>query len=289
MRKWFKYSLSQINDRLVTKSQDSSFSEHAEAMGGYEVDDAYNSKNAFFRKYYDHYHLGRLEDYDKFLRKHIDKKDRILSVASGRSANELRLLEDGYDISCTDLDLLPCYDDTLKLFPNYRFSILNILEKPADNQFDTVICLSLIYLFDEKQLDVFFKNISRSLTEHGYLLIDSAGSPDNLLSFLIHDVLLKIEVHILKSLILLKSLGKKKFGITKKTHGYRRTNTEIIDIAKNNGFELIDLESYAFLTEFKRSRILLLIMKVPFVKVVFRIIGKNVPYIRMFYFKKIRG
>jgi len=288
MRKWFKYSVNYSDNKVVIYPQDFSFAEHSEAMGGYEANDIYRNKDVFFRKYYYNFHLGRLEEYDKFLRKHIKKTDEVLSIASGRSANELKLLHDGYDITCSDLCILPCYDDTRKLFPDYKFLTLNIIENPAGRQYDGLISLSLIYLFDNRQLDCFFGNVSRSLKENGHLILDGVGSPDNLMSFFIHDVLLKFEVHLSRLLILLKNLGKRKYGLAIKHHGYRRTDNEIIEIAKRNGLELIDRENYAFLTDFARSRILSLFMKIPFMKRLFGLIGKNVPYIRMFLFRKSR-
>ena len=286
MRKWFKYSVNHSDNKVVIYPQDFSFAEHSEAMGGYETNDIYRTTDAFFQEYYYNFHLGRLEEYDKFLRKHIKKTDKVLSIASGRSANELKLLLGGYDITCSDLCMLPCYDDTKKLFPDYKFFTLNIIENPADRQYDSLISLSLIYLFDNRQLDCFFGNVSKSLKENGHLILDGGGSPDNLMSFFIHDVLLRLEVHLLRLLILVKNPGKKKYGLAIKHHGYRRTDNDIIEIAKKNGLELIDRENYAFLTEFARSRILSRLMRIPFMKRLFGLIGKNVPYIRMFLFRK---
>ena len=110
-------------------------------MGGYEKNAAYENKDAFFQKYYFNYHLGRLGDYSNFLRKHIEKTDEVSSVGSGRSASELYLLEDGYNIVCSDLCRLPCHEETKKLFPDYRFCTLNILEGPAENRYDGLVVL----------------------------------------------------------------------------------------------------------------------------------------------------
>lgn len=289
MRKWFKYSsrYSDVSDpKIITCSQDSSYAEHAEGMGGYEPDAAYENKNSFFQKYYFNYHQGRLEGYDTFLRKHIKKTDRVLSVASGRSSNELRLLDEGYDITCSDLGIPPCLDATKKLFHNFKFFTLDIIESPAAHQYDGLISLGLIYLFDDRQLDNFFRNISKTLNNNGYLILDSSGSPDNLISFFIHDVLLKIEVHLLRFLVFLKSVGQKKYGFTIKHHGYRRNDGEIIQIAEKNGFKLIDQDNYAFLIEFQRSAILRRLIKIPYCKQIFKMIGRHVPYTRMFLFRK---
>jgi len=213
MRKWYKYSINYSSDDQHKEQIDSSFIEHSQAMGGYEADSVYEDTESFFKNYFYNYHLGRLEDYNRFIVKHINQDQKILSVASGRSANELYLLNKGYNITCSDLSFLPCYKDTKKLFPNYRFVTLNILNNPTDINYDAIIILSLIYLFDNKQLDSFFRNINQSLKKGGYLILDSAGSPDNFVSYLIHDVICRFEIHLLRFLILIKSFGKKNMVI----------------------------------------------------------------------------
>ena len=103
MRSWIKYQIDDSTDKVTRSAKDSSFSEHADAMGYCEEGDVSEDKNKFFNKFYYNYHSGRLLNYDIFLRRHIKKTDKILSIASGRSANELKLLEEGYDITCSDI------------------------------------------------------------------------------------------------------------------------------------------------------------------------------------------
>ena len=68
-------------------------------MGGYESGESYyENKKYFFNNYYYGYHFKRLEYYDMFIREKINREDSILSIASGRCANELRLLEEGYNV-----------------------------------------------------------------------------------------------------------------------------------------------------------------------------------------------
>ena len=129
MRNWTKYNLDYSTDKVVKLSQDSSFPEHANAMGYDEGGLEYENTDNFFQKYFYNYHSGRLLNYDKFLRKHIKKSYKVLSIASGRSANELKLLEDGYNVTCSDLVKLPSYECTKKLFPEYIYGIW-ILSNP---------------------------------------------------------------------------------------------------------------------------------------------------------------
>src|SRR3989338_2648986 len=187
MRELYKYSLDPLSKGKTYLPIDHDFIDHEKAMGGYKADDAYNSKSAFFNKYFLGYHLGRLEYYDVFLRKHLKKDWNVLSIASGRCVNELFLIEDGYRITCSDLKVFDSYKETKKLFPKFKFVEHDILKAPAE-KCDAVICLSLIYLFNDDDLFTFFKNVSDSLKIGGHLILDSAGSSDNLLSYLIHNV-----------------------------------------------------------------------------------------------------
>lgn len=101
MREWYKYSLDPSNKGRILLPIDHSFCDHEKAMGGYKSDAAYTSKSTFFNKYFFGYHGGRLEYYDNFLRKHLGKNLDTISIASGRCANELYLMEDDYRITCS--------------------------------------------------------------------------------------------------------------------------------------------------------------------------------------------
>ena len=64
---------------------------------------------------------------------------------------------------------------------------------------------------------------------------------------------------------------------------------DIIKAAKRNCFELISQENYAFLTEFQRSWILRLLLKIRFIEKIFSAIGTHIPYTRMFLFRKVES
>lgn len=265
---------------------DQSYCEHARAMGKYNADDAYKSKSDLFNRYFFNYQQSRLEYYYIFLKKHLNKEEDILSVASGRCINELYLMEEGYKITCSDIEIPDAYKETKALFPDFEYIKYNVLSGPTCQKYNGIICLSLIYLFDEKQLNRFFRNVSESLTIGGHLVLDSAGSPNNLLSYIIHDIILKYEMMLMRIVKLISE--RKWYGFITKDNGYRRTDKEIIGAARQAGLELTDKENYAFLTEFRRSYLLNRAIKhCSICKRVFSIIGKNIPYIRMFNFKKI--
>ena len=207
MRNWIKYHLDYSTVNVVNRPQEYTLPGQTNEMGYDKGGLEYENTDNFFQKYFYSYHSGRLLNYDKFLRKHIKKSYKVLSIASGRSANELKLLEDGYNVTCSDIVKLPSYECTKKLFPEYKFFTLDILKQPSDRKYDCLLSLSFIYLFNDEQLDIFFHNLSKSCKKNGYLILDSAGSPDNLLSYFIHDIIVKYETSLTR---LFRNMFKKK-------------------------------------------------------------------------------
>ena len=288
MRKWIKYFPVKVSDQKLTQheSHSSSFSEHAKDMGGYSPDPhTYSSKTVFFDTWLKGHHQGRLLAYDAFVRKHLRADETILSVASGRCANELYLMDDGYGrITCSDLERAEMHDLAKKLFPDFRFVPLDIISAPPSQAYDAILALSLIYLFDDNDLSRFFQNVAAGLKPNGKLILDSAGSPDNWLSFFIHDVWLKGECF---AIAYASRFWKRKYCCTVKEFGYRRTDADILRCAEQAGLELVAQENFAFLTEFKRSPLLGRIMRyLPFTEPLFARLGRMVPYQRMYCLQK---
>jgi len=285
MRKWYKYSLDSVSCGVRTETVDHTYAEHARSMGGYEIDESYNSQELFFKRYFTGYHWGRLESYDRFLRAHLQKNWQILSVRSGRCANEMRLACDGYSVTCSDLEWMHMHEATRRLFPSFKYTILDILRGPAPARYDAVIALSLIYLFNQHQLDTFFANVAASLRPGGLLLLDSAGSPDNLPSYLIHDVSLPLDIHLAR--IWHFATRRKWEGIRIKHFGYRRTDRDILQAAAAHGFLLTARWTSGYTIEFRRIRwIEPLIRRFQVVEHIAEFLGRSVPYIRMFALRK---
>ena len=74
-------------------------------MGGYEPNEYYSSINVFFDKYLDR----RKKILKSFLEKNLDKNQTILSLASGRGINELKLIKEKFNITCSDLKVPECF------------------------------------------------------------------------------------------------------------------------------------------------------------------------------------
>jgi hypothetical protein len=283
MRRWHKYFIFEKDQQSISLSVDRAFEEHVHSMGGY-LPEGYGSREEFFNIYFDKRH-HRL--YDLFVRQHLTKEEAVLSLASGRCANELLLLSQGYNIVCSDLAPINL-KETQSLFPEFRFQTLDILKTYSDRSFDAVLALGLIYLFDDKELGIFFENVGKSLKSGGHLILDSAGSPDNFASFLVHDVVLKYETVLLFNLRRMKRWleGRGKLTLVKKHHGFRRTDEEIVKKAADAGMILLDKCHYDHLTELRRSFFFSRFIKDTVFEKLFIVLGRRMPYVRMFYFQK---
>jgi len=286
MKKWYKYFPNRDSKEDLSLPIDRDFGEHEKAMGGYGDDVSYRSREDFFRHYYYGFHYGRLECYDDFIRKNLNKNQSILSLAGGRCANELLLLQDGYRIVCSDLKVNDSYESTKKLFPNFSFLEFDVLKDEPPGIFDAVIVLSLIYLFDDAELERFFVKISNMLNRGGYLVLDSAGPPDNGFVSFYHDFYLRYEMMLYLKVKSMKE--KRRHGLVTKHTGFLRSDDEIRSCARKAGFvDLEDYRRYAFLTEFRRSMIFnRFIRNGSSLERLFGLIGRRAPYIRMFCFKK---
>jgi SAM-dependent methyltransferase len=253
-------------------------------MGGY-VCEGYSTKEEFFRT-----HLGsspRHLSYERFLLEHLPQNATTLSVASGRAANELRLVERGWKIVCSDLEGV-CADETKRLFPTYQFLKWNCLEGPPLRQsFDAVVSLSFIYLLDSERLIAFLRRLKGQLAPGGVLLLDAAGSPDKLGPNLLHEYWLPLETIVLSPFLSIywKWTGRGGLKVERKHHGYRYSDAEIIEAGETAGFTLKSIEHMDFETEWDRSIIYRYLIKpVPALRRVFIRLGKTMPYVRMFEF-----
>lgn len=285
MRAWYKFIVTDQTDVATNQPISSSFEEIASEMGGFEETSSYACKEEFFKTFFYDEHR-RIKDYGSFIEKRLAKDQTILSLGSGRCVSELMLMEHGYHVTGSDLETPHSYRATKALFPGFKHIQLNILSAPSPSKYEAILCLSVIYLFDNAGLRRFFANVHKSLKDGGHLIFDSPGSPDNLLSYSLHDILLKYEA---KANRWIKSITKRTpHVIITKQHGYRRTDREILESASFCGFELAVQENYDFLTELERSTLLRKLMSTgrPVTALLERV-GKNIPYTRMYDLIKV--
>jgi SAM-dependent methyltransferase len=251
--------------------------DHFSLMGGYLPGPEYESRQSFFAAHLDAHE--RLVECERYIAPRICKRDRILSVASGRCSVELRLRETiGCTIVCSDLDEPPCLEATKRLFPELEFRTMDVLhELPYDN-FDAVI--GLIYNFDDQQLSHFFDFVAKVLTPGGRLLLDFAGSADNAASLAFHDIFLPLEARLAATALTLKH--RRSFGVARDMHGYRRTREDVQRIAQSRGFAMSEYSEGDYITDFQRSLILQRLLRASSaIRRGLSVAGRLIPYVRI--------
>ena len=192
-----------------------------------EASRSFGSKEAYFKTFF--HDVRRVLNYDCFIKETLKPGEKVLGVDSGRCANELMLMERGYHVTCSDLSPPAQYKEIKELFPPVEHINLDILTGPASQRYDALICLSVIYAFDDDDLDLFLVNAHRSLSDGGHPILDYSGSPDNSLSYLFHDVLLEYEA---KAARTIKSRSyRNPRVISAMHHGFRRKDREILTVA----------------------------------------------------------
>ena len=283
MREWLRYFVADRIDRAENPIDAAGLLSQDREIDEQKVSQSFGSKEAYFKTFF--HDVRRVQDYDLFISETLKPGERVLGVGSGRCANEMMLMERGYQVTCSDLNRPAQYAEIKGLFPQVEHIDLDILTGPASERYDALICLSVVYGFDDDGLERFFENAHRSLSDGGHLILDYSGSPDNTLSYLVHDVLLKYEAKAARTI-------KSRFYtnprvVTAMHHGYHRNDREILIVASKHGFELVSQRNYDFLTEFERSFFFRQsIKKLPGFKTGIRQLGRAIPYTRMFDLKK---
>ncbi len=224
--------------------------------------------------------------WQKYLDNNVDPKAKTLSIASGRCINELKLISNNFNITCSDIEVPKFYERSKKIFGDYDYIKFNITKDEINNKFDCIYSLSVFYIFSNSDLEKIINNINKVLNKDGVLILDHGGVEDNLTSYILHEIYLIVETYLI---YYWSKILNKKFGFKfDKNWGYRRKNEEIIQFIERFGFELININEYDELTELKRSFFIRSIIKyIPYSTKIFKILGKNIPYIRIFKFKKI--
>ena len=279
MRAWYKYIFEQGKPEKIFLPMNLSYEYQSKAMGGYNASSHYVSKKIFW----DAYFHGRYISWDSFLRTCLSKKDKILSVASGRAANELKLIENGFKLTCSDMEIPLFFKQSKNLFGTYPYIKFNVLTEKPNKKYDAIISIGLICLFNDEQLSIFFDNIENCLKAAGKLILESPGK-DNLAFFIFHNIYLRFENNFL---YLYRKLRRKRYRLIKSFHAYRRSDEEIINLANKYNFTLRSKRDYDFLTELERSFFISkLFLYFPNIKNLFSIFGRLMPYSRIFEFVK---
>jgi len=221
----------------------------------------------------------RYKYYHQYLRQHLKPHEHGLSIGSGLCINELKLQEEGYDILCTDIK--NNWDGLLSpFFPDFRFQELDIVHSVYPKPQDYVIALSVLFFFDKMDAIKIFNNVAKSLNPRGRFILDLGGGEDNLWTTVLDNFFCPWDSYL--QFLIKKNLLRKKVVFYKKHQGYRYTNRDVIDLARQSGFRLDHFYATDYVTELKDR--LLLFSRLP--EKVIALLGRSMPYVRLFNFVK---
>ena len=291
MIKWYQYvlkekfNLKSYFSHFDTKLNYTNFKKKnwmVQLKKSFKANKNYETKEKFFKEYYNKdFYL-----YVKYIKKNLNKKKKILSIGSGRGVSELKLHELGYNITLSDLNYPEGLKTIKKKFKKVNFIKFNIFKNNIKKKYDIIICFNLIYAFDKKTLNKFFQKCRKILNQDGIILISPGSSTLNIYKIIYDKFYLVFETYVL---FILSFFKKKKYEILKFQHGYIYSDEEIINIAKiNNIIHCKKIFRGDFISEFNRSIIISkLILKFKLFEKLFLLIGKKMPFVNIFYFKKI--
>lgn len=285
MTTWWK-ALLVLRSTGTSTALDRSFAEHLAAMAGY-VCAGYDSRQAFFAEHLER--ESRYRYFHEFLLRHLRPGSRCFSVASGRAANELKLIEMGFTVVCSDLETV-CPGQTAHLFPEGQFMRWDCMSDPLPTEpFDAAMALSFIYLLDRTSLEMFFGRMAAVLKPDGVMVLDGPGAPDAAIPNVWHRYWLPLEARLARPFV---NASRRLRGLEPKIlilkhHGYRHSDQDIVDAARAAGFTLTGREDRDFETEWTRSIAYRYVGRhLPPVRWVCLRIGTRMPHVRMFAFRK---
>ena len=117
MKKWVKIVINKSN-RITKINKNKNFEDFVEEdrikkgheEGGYTSNQYYKDKDIFFN----YYLKGRCLILNNYLRDNLYSEKEILSLGAGRGINELSLISNNYNITCSDIEIPQCYEASKK-------------------------------------------------------------------------------------------------------------------------------------------------------------------------------
>ena len=245
-----------------------------------QINESYKSKEEFLNKHL----INRFKIWDRYLTNNLNKSNLILSIGSGRGINELALIDKKFSIVCSDLAIPETYNASKKIFSEFKYVKFNILEDRLYEKYNAIFSLHTFYLFSEDHLKIAFENINNLLDKDGLFIVDM-NAEDNLFSFFYHNIYLFIESYFI---YFISKLLKKNIGLViDKNFGFKFKKKEILRIAKEKNFEILDIYSDGY-NEMERSFLIKkLVKKFPFFKNIFARLFKLMPFHNIYKFKKL--
>ncbi len=277
MKIFYKYKI------VESSTTATPYRDHHEELAGNTDIDFPKTKEEFFDKFLYQFHGGRTAALDRLCKSMIVEKN-ILSVASGNFAVELKYEElSGCNIVCSDQYAPRWLEQTKKLFPNLKFTEIDVLSDVPKFQYDAILAFSLIYLFNNKDLGAFFKFSYDSLHSDGRLYLD-VSSAETTSGSIFHNFFIPIESNIIA---LFKSFRHgRRFKVIKTMHGWHHNEQELIRIALDNSLEFVDKKVDGFDVDFARSPLLQRLAKYKFGRYFLNLIGRAMPFNVILIFRK---
>ena len=218
MRNWFKYTLEDKGDKKFLSVLD--FTSH-------QIKKNYSELNKFFEFNYFN------KDFSQCIFSYLDKKlyGKNLSIGSGWGHLEYHLSKK-FEITASDIN-----DEYLKYNNKIKYIIIDIISEKfeIDDKFDNIFAPGIIYLFNEKELNIFFNNIKKTLNNDGNFYLFFRSNDSLFINFL-DNFLLPFEKFLKFILVKFKNQN---YKIRKNHHGFRRYKNELEITIKKNKFKII--------------------------------------------------
>ncbi len=262
MRNWFKYTLEDRKDKKFSSVLD--FTSH-------QIKKDYSELDKFFK--FTYFNTDFSQCIFNYLEKNLYGKN--LSIGSGWGHLEYHLSKK-FDVTASDInDEYPKYNNKIK------YIIINIISEKfkIDNKFDNIFAPGIIYLFDERELNIFFDNIKKTLNDNGNFYLFFRSNDGFFINFL-DNYLLPLE-KFLKFFFM--KFKKQNLIIQKNHHGFRRHKNELEMIIRKNKLGIISKKESMFQSEYNRSKIL----KITRLNKLLSLFKLH-PYITIYHLKKLR-
>lgn len=272
MKKWYKYYLEK-DSTIYNKTK--SFTTRLD-FTNYELDQVHS--NAFdklfdFKFFHTDYHKPIFD----YLVSRI--KGKVISIGSGRGHLEYHLSKKIKDITATDIN-----ESFISNNKKVKFKYLDILDKSKiqliTEKYDTIFIPGIIYLFDDKQLKVFFENLKYLLKSDGNIYLCFRSKYSTFINFIDHFIC-PIEIYLKK--IIYFFIKRKKSYVVKSYHGFRRRRNNFEKNIKEY-FKIISTYKDLYETEYNRS---IIINRFKLSKILGFLFFRSHPYLHIYHLKKI--
>ena len=171
----------------------------------------------------------------------LDPSRSVLSVGSGKGEHEVKLGLKGFKITASDI-VIEALDEVKHIFPEVRCRYFNVLDPDLDIKYEDLLATGLDPVLDDDQLRIFFSN-AKTILQNGGRVILVHRFNDNIATKIIDNVLVPLWATARR---IYHRFAKTDVRVVRREHGFRRTRTEIVNIAEDSGWRLERVRYAAF-------------------------------------------